>query len=226
MLETLLDLFNAQLSKFKRHNYNIRQQFAFSRALKQELSTDECIIHVDFSENYGCKYSSEIQAVHFTVSHQQATLHTGVLYVGPNASPICLTTLSSSRQKGPGAIWEHLWPVLNCIKEEHPMVNVLHFLSDGQCSQYHQRGNFYLFCTELFQKGFEKGTWNFFEANHGKGAPDGVGGVLKRIADDLVSKGTDIPDCFMWKRRILTSQCRPCHRTSHQSPQQCTCIRL
>lgn len=40
-LETLLDLFNAQLSRFKRHTYNIRQQFAFSRALKQELSTGE-----------------------------------------------------------------------------------------------------------------------------------------------------------------------------------------
>lgn len=30
--------------------------------------------------------------------------------------------------------------------------------------------------------------------SHGKGAPDGVGGVLKRRADSLVSKRTDIPD--------------------------------
>ncbi|XP_063767605.1 uncharacterized protein LOC134883246 [Eleginops maclovinus] len=193
-LESLLDLFNEQLSKFKRHVFNIRQQFAFSRALKKELSPDECIIHVDFSENYGCKYSSEIQAVHVGASHQQATLHTGVLYLGPIAKPICFSTVSPSRQKGPAAIWEHLRPVTNYIKQEHPTVKVLHLLSDGPCSQYRQRGNFYLFCTELYQRGFGKGTWNFFEANHGKGAPDGVGGVLKRLADDLVSKGSDIPD--------------------------------
>lgn len=52
------------------------------------------------------------------------------------------------------------------------------------------------------------GTWNFFEANHGKGAPDGVGSVLKRLADDLVSKGSDIPDArslFSALARIGTS---------------------
>lgn len=40
--------------------------------------------------------------------------------------------------------------------------------------------------------GFRRGRWNFFEASHGKGAPDGVGGLLKRTADRLVSQGHDI----------------------------------
>ena len=35
-------------------------------------------------------------------------------------------------------------------------------------------------------------TWNFTEAGHGKGAPDGVGGLLKRTADRLVAHGRDI----------------------------------
>lgn len=51
-----------------------------------------------------------------------------------------------------------------------------------------------MFCTELFRQGFIVGTWNFFEANHGKRDPDAVGGALKRRADSLVSKGTDILD--------------------------------
>ena len=37
-----------------------------------------------------------------------------------------------------------------------------------------------------------KGTWNFSEAGHGKGAPDGIGAVIKRTADKLVSEGKDI----------------------------------
>lgn len=192
--ECLIDLFNEQLSKFKRHVFNIMHQFAFTRALKHGLSSCECVIHVDFSENYRCQYSSEVQAVHFGASHQQATLHTGVLYPGPTATPLCFCTVSSSRQKGPSAIWEHLKPVLNYIRQQYSDVKVLHFLSDGPCTQYRQRGNFYLFSTELYKTGFTQGTWNFFEANHGKGAPDGVGGALKRQADDLVSKGHDIPD--------------------------------
>ncbi|KAK7918767.1 hypothetical protein WMY93_010051 [Mugilogobius chulae] len=66
--------------------------------------------------------------------------------------------------------------------------------SDGPCTQYKQKGNVFLFCTQLAQRGITGGTWNFFEASHGKGAPDGVGGTLKRKADKLVSKGRDIPD--------------------------------
>lgn len=41
--------------------------------------------------------------------------------------------------------------------------------------------------------GFTRGSWNYFEASHGKGAPDGIGGTLKRRADRLVSQGVDIP---------------------------------
>lgn len=66
-MEGLTDLFNKQLLKFKRHVFNIKLQFAFTRALKKELASHECIIHVDFSENYRCKYSSEVQALYLVL---------------------------------------------------------------------------------------------------------------------------------------------------------------
>jgi len=69
---------------------------------------------------------------------------------------------------------------------------VIHFFSDGPCTQYKQKGNFFLFSTELAKRGIKAGTWNFFEASHGKGAPDGVGAALKRTADRLISHGRDI----------------------------------
>lgn len=71
--------------------------------------------------------------------------------------------------------------------------NCAFFFSDGPCTQYKHRRNFYLFCTENFKKGFTRGTWNYFKASHGKGAPDGIGATLKRWADRLVSQGVDIP---------------------------------
>ncbi|KAK0151073.1 hypothetical protein N1851_007764 [Merluccius polli] len=146
----------------RRHLFNIRQQYAFARALKLNLPSDECVIHVDFAENYCCKYSSEIQAVHFGMSHQQAVLHTGVCYVG-SESPFSFTSVSASRLKGPPAIWQHLDPILK---------------------------------DKFSRWDFTRGTWNFFEASHGKGAPDGVGGSLKRRADRLVSQGVDIATAF------------------------------
>ncbi|KAK0147775.1 hypothetical protein N1851_012516 [Merluccius polli] len=58
-------------------------------------------------------------------------------------------------------------------------------------TQYCQKGNFYMLSTELFKKGFKKGTWSFFEASHGKGAPDGVGGVFTKNSRQI---GKDIPN--------------------------------
>ena len=49
----------------------------------------------NFSENYSCGYSSEIQSVHFGASHNQATLHTGILYVDQDTVSFC--TISDSR---------------------------------------------------------------------------------------------------------------------------------
>ena len=35
-------------------------------------------------------------------------------------------------------------------------------------------------------------TWNYHEAGHGKGAPDGIGATCKRTADRIVGAGNDI----------------------------------
>ncbi|KAK0132285.1 hypothetical protein N1851_032914 [Merluccius polli] len=40
--------------------------------------------------------------------------------------------------------------------------------------------------------GFKSVTWNFSEKAHGKGAPDGVGATVKRIADTAVQRGKDL----------------------------------
>lgn len=86
--EELLEWLNLLLHRFKRHTFNINNQFTHYRALRQNLKVHECLIHVDFSENYLCKYSTEIQAVHFGASHQQATLHTGVSEMPNDVPPV------------------------------------------------------------------------------------------------------------------------------------------
>ncbi|KAF4115134.1 hypothetical protein G5714_002623 [Onychostoma macrolepis] len=44
--------------------------------------------------------------------------------------------------QGPPAIWEHLSPILSYVKNVFPAVTVVHFLSDGPCTQYRQKGTF------------------------------------------------------------------------------------
>ena len=49
-------------------------------------------------------------------------------------------------------------------------------------------------------------NWNFFEASHGKGAPDGVGGAIKRAADRLVPHGKDISNAESLYRELLSTE--------------------
>lgn len=39
-------------------------------------------------------------------------------------------------------------------------------------------------------------TWNYLEAGHGKGAPDGVGATCKRTADKIVARKADISNLY------------------------------
>jgi hypothetical protein len=75
---------------------------------------------------------------------------------------------------GPAAIWAHMKPVLNIIVQQKNIERV-HFVSDGPTTQYRSKNNFYMLSNLIFELGFKSATWNFWEAGHGKGAPDGIG---------------------------------------------------
>ncbi|KAL2095619.1 hypothetical protein ACEWY4_007767 [Coilia grayii] len=95
-----VEMFHSLLHRFRRHLFNIKKQYAHCRELKRHMSVDECLIHIDFSENFTCRYGAEIQSVHFGSSHEQAVLHTGVLYVGQSDQPTCFTSVTSQVSSG------------------------------------------------------------------------------------------------------------------------------
>ncbi|KAJ8726803.1 hypothetical protein PYW08_015200 [Mythimna loreyi] len=185
----LIKKFIKDLITFKIHYFNKNYQYKAYRKYIENLDNDAVVIVCDFSENYTCKLSEEIQAVHFQTN--QITLHTSVLYQkNKRPKPIC--SISPVNEHGPGAIWAHLDPIFRDIFTNSPHVKKIHIFSDGPTTQYRQKNNFYLFTKRLSDYGFEVGTWNYFEASHGKGAADGVGGAIKRKLDYYVAHGHDI----------------------------------
>lgn len=155
----------------------------------KSLDETSCLVHCDFSENFACGYSKEIQSAHYGGSHQQASLHTGILYTKGEVTPFC--SISDSLEHGPAGIWCHLEPNLEIIRNKTNIVNIS-FFTDGPATQYKQKLNFHTFATTSEIQRFEWSAWHFFESSHGKGAPDGVGAAVKRSADELM-KRTDIP---------------------------------
>lgn len=57
--------------------------------------------------------------------------------------------------------------------------------------------NFFLFKKLIHsQYYFQHATWNFSEAEHGKGVPDGIGATVKRTTDIIVMGGI-FPTCMI-----------------------------
>ena len=190
-IKQLTNEFHEELSKCCKHLYNIKHQFKAVRQLKEKLTSEDVLIHIDFSENLNCKYSSEIQSVHFGASQRQISLHTGVIYTSTNPTlPFC--SISDNLKHSPCGIWGHMCPVLQFIKEKNNSVKNLYVLSDGPTTQYRCKENFFLLTKKPLEIGYKSVNWNFLEAGHGKGAPDGIGAVIKREADRAVLHGSDI----------------------------------
>lgn len=119
-----------ELIRFLQHERNAVHQYQTIKSLKTSLTEKDCIIHMDFSENYCTKFSEEVQAFHFGGSRTQLSLHTVVVYTKGSKESFC--TMSTNLNHNVPAIWAHLDPILKTIPKT---VENIHFLSDGPVTQ-------------------------------------------------------------------------------------------
>lgn len=121
----LVTKLNNDLKPFISHCSRIHHQFKVIKHIKDNLEQNEVLLHFDFSQNYSCKYSSEIQSVHFGASRQQVTLHTSVLYytlANKSNQHKSFCSISKSLRHDPPAVCAHLTPVIEEIKNIVPEV--------------------------------------------------------------------------------------------------------
>lgn len=192
-----IKVLNDQLPQFYKHSYNINVQYNTTKRKKELLTVNEAYIHIDFSENFGLKYGKEVQSFHFGSNRKEISLHTGIIYTfdfhRSTIRPTCACTVSQCLRHDASAIWAHLLPMIKLAAEINPFIDTIHFQSDSPSSQYRNKHIFYII--SVLHKDFpqlKEITWNYSEAGHGKGAPDGIGAVIKRTADNLVTFGEDI----------------------------------
>lgn len=186
------------------HHFRDLHQQKQIKILKAKLQPNEAIVNIDFSENYMCKYQEEIQSVHFGGSRKQIALHTGAIYfINESQSLECFTFcgISDDTLHNAFAIWAYLKPILNIIRAKN--INTVHFVSDGPSSQYKNKTNFVLMCYFASMFEIERMTWNYYESSHGKSVADGVGGSLKKSADQLVCHGHDITSASSFMELLI-----------------------
>ena len=116
-INVLVGAADTLVPRFKRHHFNMKHQQA-DCANMSNLQYVECLVQVDYAENCLGKFAREVQAVHFSASHRQITLHTGVNYVDKDVEKT-FCTLSDNTYHGPAAVSCHLRPTLTEVRRDH-----------------------------------------------------------------------------------------------------------
>lgn len=184
-----------QLPVFTKHSFDTKHQYKELDEIRKTLSCNQVAIVIDFSENWYCKYASEIQSMHFGASKKQVSLHTGAFFykdLQENLQCVSFATVSENLRHDAFAIWAHLDPIFKLVLSLVPGMHTIHFQSDGPSTQYKNRSNLYLFWRKCKSLDLKAASWNFSTPGHGKSSADGTGGTIKAMCDRAVCNGRDI----------------------------------
>lgn len=171
-LENAIMKTNSLLLKFKTHCFVKKQQSLHFENLKKDLSENDLVVQFDFAENYSIIHQDEIQSAHW--QHSQVAIFTCVVW-GKNTTDLYAVVsddLTHSKYS--------VWTFLKCIFDHHDLSGIekIHVFTDNCAAQFKSRYVISNLCFLEDDLGL-KLTWNHFAASHGKGAVDGVGGVVK-----------------------------------------------
>lgn len=194
-LGELVNKFNNERRIFFTHVYRTHHQFQVLDEVRKDVRARKVSIIIDWSQNFEGKYFKEIHSTHFGASKTQISLHTGVFFYLDSSGETKMKsfcTVSDSLRHDACAVYAHLKPIINFIKQEVPDVNEISFQSDGPTTQYRNKTNFFLFNYHCKDWGLECASWHFSSPGHSKGFADSVGGSFKETLKREVCFGQDI----------------------------------
>lgn len=170
------------LEKLLLHSFLVIRQNEFMKSKKQELTENECIVVCDFSENYGFVVQNAAQGFHW--NNNQATVHPFAIYHKDNNGNLqvkSLVMISECLHHDTIAVHVFQKHLVNFLNAELKQISEIIYFSDGSGAQYKNKKNFanLIYHEKDFGLAAE---WHFFPTSHGKGACDGLGGTLKRLA--------------------------------------------
>jgi hypothetical protein len=171
------EMFLKDVADFKEHTERIANQFREVKNLKENLPNGHVIVQMDFAENYTCRSFEEVQSAYWNAN--MVTLHPVVIYLRANGEPLhySYVIISDSLSHNSNAVLTFLNKRVPEIKTLLDL-QMIHYLTNSPTSQYRNKMIFSVVANhhELF--GVDA-SWMYF----------GVGGTVKRLADQAVKSG-------------------------------------
>ena len=137
---------------------------------------------LDFSENYSFVLQDASQGFHW--NNSQATIHPFVAYYMKSGELHHLSYVIISDCLNHDTVAVHLFQrqfIQYLKKQFSSLPRKIYYTSDGAASQYKNRKKLIKLCHHEEDFGVAA-EWHFSATSHGKGACDGVGGTVKRLA--------------------------------------------
>lgn len=151
--------------------------------------------------NFSGRSLDEVQTAYW--NQTAVTLHPVVMYYRKDETlkHKSLVIISDETNHSASTVCAFLDVIVPRIKELDTQVKNIHYWTDSPSSQYRNRFVFETIAKHQTIYGM-KAIWNYFEAGHGKGPCDGLGGTTKRLADEAVRQGKveiqDAKDFYEW----------------------------
>ena len=185
--DVFVQTFLKELPDFREHCFRVGVQYQEMRVIKDEMQPQvEGVISMDYSENYSAKYMNSISAAYYDA--QQVTIHPMVFYMKDAFNMQHITSyvgVSEVTNHGVATTFAFLQTLIPLIKCDNPFLSVLHFVTDSPASQYRNKSICVL--VARFEEFFGiKCTWSWLESGHGKSVCDGIGGSIKKKADNMI----------------------------------------
>ena len=182
-VEEAIELFNEHVKILKAHIFVKRTQNTHYNRLKENLKTNEFIIHVDYSENYKDKEQDEIQSAYF--GHNSFSIFTACCYtrrIDGTLSNGNFTVTSEATDHSRIAAFSCINLIIDSLQKKSPSqfnnYPVFCIWSDSCGSQFQSKFIFALITH--FNPDYNI-QWYYNERHHGKGPMDGVGGTVKNM---------------------------------------------
>ena len=182
--DEFVDKFCEKLELLRPHYFIASQQAEFYKDCKLHILPGEMLVTVDFSENYSFVLQDAAQGFHW--NNSQATIHPFVGYYidSGEIQHLSYVIISECLNHDTTAVYLFQKCFISFLKKVIPatqMIKKMIYFSDGAASQYKNRKNFLNLCHHKEDFGLSA-EWHFSATSHGKGACDGLGGTVKRLA--------------------------------------------
>lgn len=178
-LNDVIEEVSVQLQRFIWHDFIKHQQsVAYSRhkELAKTENSNECVLQMDFAENYTISFQDEIQSAHW--GQHQVSLYTVMIW--HRQTVISYVIVSDCREHEKRSVVTYTAAAMDKITEIKT-VSKVYIWTDGPSSQFKNR--YIITFVEKLQKIYNvQIMWNYFATSHGKGPNDALGGNVKRIA--------------------------------------------